>query len=422
MARRQRLFSEAPRPSLNDFATRQLEQSGFDLGLPHLPAQLIQRLDAQRDGTRVILFAFTRWTLEVLDQALRLENGHLVDEDHLKQRHCELIASLTESSAQVERMGDALETLGLTQGLPISGLPLLAGLASVEAHNAMTWIMSCALGQLDDATQASLAHQARQRRLQLAGVLIMMNAGDAELPDEVERTIRGQLQNLRLDRSGHERIEAWLRRSPSAREMIELPGGLPALELLRSGLVAAAIDGYQSEAELRTLSALAKAGGVSEEVLDQLGADIAQRLFMQDDFIERLWVSKRRQVLDRSELAAQLRINSERIVNELKETSDSLNLIRKSAMGESLNDEEWGTLRATFRDLGRTIPALALFAMPGGSLLLPAVAKALPFDLRPSSFRESHLAPSWFGDLADAETLFLDEPTREFKDKPPEKP
>ena len=60
--------------------------------------------------------------------------------------------------------------------------------------------------------------------------------------------------------------------------------------------------------------------------------------------------------------------------------------------------------------------------MPGGSLLLPAVAKALPFDLRPSSFRESHLAPSWFGDLADAETLFLDEPTREFKDKPPEKP
>ena len=132
------------------------------------------------------------------------------------------------------------------------------------------------------------------------------------------------------------------------------------MSLLRSGLVAAAIDGYQSEAELRTLSALAEAGGVSEEVLDQLGADIAQRLFMQDDFIERLWVSKRRQVLDRSELAAQLRINSERIVNELKETSDSLNLIRKSAMGESLNDEEWGTLRATFRDLGRTIPALAL--------------------------------------------------------------
>ena len=39
-------------------------------------------------------------------------------------------------------MGDALETLGLTQGLPIAGLPLLAGLTSVEAYNAMTWIMA----------------------------------------------------------------------------------------------------------------------------------------------------------------------------------------------------------------------------------------------------------------------------------------
>ena len=197
---------------------------------------------------------------------------------------------------------------------------------------------------------------------------------------------------------------------------MDLADGLPPLELIRAGLVAAAIDGHQSEAELTTLSALATAGGMQEEQLDQLGAEVAQRLFMQHKLVERLWTSDRRQALNRSHLAAQLRINSERVINELKETGDSLNLLRKSAMGKSLSHEEWGTLRSTLSDLGRTVPALAIFAMPGGALLLPAAAKALPFDLRPSSFRESHLAPSWFGELADAETLFLDEPTHEVKD------
>ena len=416
LARRERLFADQPANDERDgFAHRQLKQSGFDLGLPYLPDHLIERLDPDQGGSRVILFAFTRWTLEVLDQAL-IRGGKLVSDDELQQEHCRLIAALTDSSDRVEVMGDALETLGLTQGLPIAGLPLLAGLTSVEAYNAMTWIMARVNDQLSEENQASLAREARQRRLQLAGMLLMMNAVDKQLPDFAFKTIKKQLNNLRVSRSGKARLDSWLYHLPNAQEIMDLADGLPPLELIRAGLVAAAIDGHQSEAELTTLSALATAGGMQEEQLDQLGAQVAQRLFMQHKLVERLWTSDRRQALNRSHLAAQLRINSERVINELKETGDSLNLLRKSAMGKSLSHEEWGTLRSTLSDLGRTVPALAIFAMPGGALLLPAAAKALPFDLRPSSFRESHLAPSWFGELADAETLFLDEPTHEVKD------
>ena len=90
--------------------------------------------------------------------------------------------------------------------------------------------------------------------------------------------------------------------------------------------------------------------------------------------------------------------------------------MRQASLGQSLSREDWSRLRSHLSDLGRTVPALALFAMPGGALLLPAAARALPFDLRPTSFREGHQAPSWFGELADAETLFLDDPTQDFPD------
>ena len=56
LSRRQRLFADAPVTSLDGFALRSLNTSGFDLGLPYLPDHLIQRLDAHRGGSRVILF------------------------------------------------------------------------------------------------------------------------------------------------------------------------------------------------------------------------------------------------------------------------------------------------------------------------------------------------------------------------------
>ena len=419
LSRRERLFADAPATSLNGFALRSLTSSGFDLGLPYLPDHLVKRLDAQRGGSRVILFAFARWTLEILDQALIDANGAVSDEE-LRSAHGQLISALTESPDRVELMGDALETLGLTQGLPVAGLPLLAGLTSVEAHNAAAWVVTRARGSMTPEVQAELLRQARQRRLQLAGMLLMMHSLDGELPSFAVKTVRKQLQGLRVSRSGRARLDAWLTHPPSAKEVVELADGLPPLELLRAGLVAAALDGHQSESELRTLSELAEAGGVSESILDDLGSEVAQRIFMQHEFIERLSIGERRQILDRSELVAQLRINGERVVSELREAGDSINLLRKTATGHQLSADEWGALRSSLRDLGRTVPALAIFAMPGGALLLPAAAKALPFDLRPSSFRDSHLAPSWFGELADAETLFLDEPTREIEDAPAE--
>ena len=133
-----------------------------------------------------------------------------------------------------------------------------------------------------------------------------MNADDGKISDYAYKTIKKQVNTLRVNRSGRARLDSWLHHLPNAQEIMDLADGLPPLELMRAGLVAAAIDGHQSEAELTTLSQLATAGGMHEEQLDQLGSEVAQRLFMQYKLVERLWTSDRRQALNRSHLAAQL--------------------------------------------------------------------------------------------------------------------
>ena len=421
LARRARLFDGQPPTPLDQFAARVLLRSGFDFGLPHLPPHLIQRLDPSRGGTRVILFAFTRWSVEILDEAMR-SAGPPPSDDELRRKHLALMADLTGCSRRVEVVGDALQTLGLDAGIPLAGLPMLAGITAVEARFVAHWVEALANDQLSADRRSHLRRHAQQERLQVAGMMLAMQACEGPIPKISAKIIKKQIHNLRVTREGRPRLEAWLTKPPNNDELLSIGGGMDRQTLLRFGLVAAALDGHQSEAELNYLVDLASDSGISEPELDELGAVVAQMIFGQYELVERLWTGGHRAPLDRSALYAALRNNSERVVNELKEASGSLSLLRRATLGQGLDEHEWGSLRATLTDLGRTVPALAIFALPGGALLLPAAARALPFDLRPSSFRDSHLAPSWFGDLADAETLFLDDPTRDFPDPPPEKP
>ena len=52
----------------------------------------------------------------------------------------------------------------------------------------------------------------------------------------------------------------------------------------------------------------------------------------------------------------------------------------------TLTEREIADAKAQLTDIAKAVPALAIFALPGGALLLPVMAKILPFDLFPSSF------------------------------------
>ncbi|MCG8577638.1 MAG: LETM1-related biofilm-associated protein [Flavobacteriales bacterium] len=81
--------------------------------------------------------------------------------------------------------------------------------------------------------------------------------------------------------------------------------------------------------------------------------------------------------------------NKDKLAAELNESKELVRLIAKST-SEDLSKEEKERAKNQFKDLARTIPSLTLFMLPGGSLLLPIVLKAIP-DLIPTAFRNNQI-------------------------------
>ncbi|QSS97399.1 LETM1-related biofilm-associated protein [Psychroflexus sp. ALD_RP9] len=79
--------------------------------------------------------------------------------------------------------------------------------------------------------------------------------------------------------------------------------------------------------------------------------------------------------------------NKKRLINEIYESKELLILLSKSTHTE-LNSEEKRLVKQQLIDIFKSIPSLAIFALPGGGVLLPIIIKFIP-KLLPSSFNEN---------------------------------
>jgi hypothetical protein len=82
-----------------------------------------------------------------------------------------------------------------------------------------------------------------------------------------------------------------------------------------------------------------------------------------------------------------IRRNKNRLVKELSESKELMQLLAKSTRKE-LDKEEKKKIKTQLLDICKTVPSLTIFLLPGGSLLLPILIKFIP-QLLPSSFNEN---------------------------------
>lgn len=81
--------------------------------------------------------------------------------------------------------------------------------------------------------------------------------------------------------------------------------------------------------------------------------------------------------------------NKDKLIQEMRESKELMALIQKSTK-EELSPEEKEQVRVQFLDLLKSMPSLALFLLPGGSLLLPLILKLVP-ELIPSAFKVNEI-------------------------------
>ena len=86
------------------------------------------------------------------------------------------------------------------------------------------------------------------------------------------------------------------------------------------------------------------------------------------------------------EIRLLLQKNKKRLDQELRQSKEAVRLIKKATYS-SLNAEEKEKIKIQLLDICKAIPALAVFLLPGGALLLPLLIKLIP-DILPSAFQD----------------------------------
>ena len=86
------------------------------------------------------------------------------------------------------------------------------------------------------------------------------------------------------------------------------------------------------------------------------------------------------------EIRLLLQKNNKKLDQELQQSKEAVRLIKKATYS-SLNAEEKEKIKIQLLDICKAIPALAVFLLPGGALLLPLLIKLIP-DILPSAFQD----------------------------------
>lgn len=90
--------------------------------------------------------------------------------------------------------------------------------------------------------------------------------------------------------------------------------------------------------------------------------------------------------MTKQEVTDLLEKNKNSFLKEVQESKELVMLLRASTT-RNLTDEEKGKVKEQLLDICKSIPAFAIFMLPGGALLLPLLIKLIP-NLLPSAFRD----------------------------------
>jgi hypothetical protein len=297
------------------------------------------------------------------------------------------------------RVEEALEARAMSlSGDPYYGLVLHNGALFSDAYLfGRLCIAYFATGAFPHGAAERRLHQAAQQKALLAQVLIGLACAERRPSFPARRAILRQVEHLKLPDDVADALHAFARRAferaPSLKGILkEVRSRELKRFILEQALLASLVDGRRSPKEVDFLAALSSELGFTKEARRALELEVAEFYARHRDVVDVFTVSAGAEVMGEElvdSMQATLEKNFQALLNEVKETGELSVLLARAARGQKLTRDEKRRMREQLLDVARAVPALAIFAAPGGVLLLIALAKVLPFSLLPSSFREA---------------------------------
>ncbi|MCP3138917.1 LETM1 domain-containing protein [Pyxidicoccus xibeiensis] len=283
-------------------------------------------------------------------------------------------------------------------GDPVYGLVLHNGAQYADAQlfcrQAIEYFSSGRF--LRERAQRRLDFAAKQKAL-LVDVLTGLACVDRLPGAPARRAILKQVENLELPDAMESELKAAVKQSferrRSVRDVVRQVRSVDMRHfLLEQTLLAALVDGRRTRRERVFIGELADALHVPAAELHRLELEMAEFYARHRSIVDVFTVTDAAGAMGEdmvSGMQETLEKNFHRLMQEVRETGDLAVLLTKAARRQKLSSEERKRMRAQLLDVAKAIPALAIFAAPGGILLLAALAKVLPFSLLPSSFQDA---------------------------------
>lgn len=299
--------------------------------------------------------------------------------------------------------GEALRARFLPPGDPCTGLPLHPGTVAILRRRLARVAMGFHRdGRLEPEALARHRAYATRESVLLAEILsgLLLSAGPA---DERARALRlRQLPRLGLSRA-ELREARRLVGAPRPPETIaaEAPERVRPF-LFEQLLLAQLRAGLSGERAAGYIERFGAGAGLASEAIVAAQVEAAAQHADHEVWFQALddgvspdlrkladeWESVADQMVER--VTAAVNDNVDAMVLEIRQTGELGTLLGKAASGRALTAEERRKVKAQLIDLAKAVPALAIFAAPGGMLLLPLLAKLLPFSLLPSAWEKDH--------------------------------
>ena len=296
----------------------------------------------------------------------------------------------------VRAVGNELKDAGLkTVDEPMLNLPFQHVLTYAET-NQMLAIANHHFGlggrrRLDEGeTRRILAHGYMEKLYLLEAVIAMAKA-DGTISSVERRLIQHVVDMARLP--DEEQDQVWQSLDSHidpVKIAVAIDDKLTRRFIYEQLVLHSYFEGEPNPKERAFLETFGEALGIDKE--QQLAVQAEQLLYLESNpeivhAFSLSGVMRRVRVNMSQRVEDVVKLNLGRIVTEIKETGELAQLLVKRSKGQ-LTPEEEAKVRSQLADILKTIPALGLFAVPGGSLLLPIVIKLLPFDVLPSAFNE----------------------------------
>jgi len=294
--------------------------------------------------------------------------------------------------------GRALKLRGLPPGDPLHGLPLYPGSLSVFRRHLARVAMGAFRGGALDPESLARHRGYAQRELTLlveAVAGLMAWSGQPYSPEAPSVRTR-QLLRLGLPRAEAREarrailtprppVELAAAAAPHVREFLLEQLLLAQLRLKLEGPQASAyLQAFQEGAGLAPPAVAAARVEAAAQHDDTLAWFEATAGAQDWQALAREWEATGDQLVE--QVAGAVTQNWEALRLQLRETGELGQLLTQAAAGKALDADEKRRVRAHLIDLAKAVPALAIFAAPGGMLLLPVLAKLLPFNLLPSAW------------------------------------